>query len=215
MVGPPEHPANPTSRLSSEGLTYGVELEFVLAFHQNELEVELAKNKDGVEYSIAKNLSYFDREARPFTPMSLVEFPNRVYHSWGIRNRDPLSHKEMILPYGEEPMNILGRKLHERYPNFIFKIETVPWDDDKIQDRYAQWLIATDHSICGVGSENIPARLGRNDIEHAENWDSYGIELVSRVLNSNSLTAKDEIAKVVEAVKEAGNKSHGVFITNQ
>lgn len=215
MESPSELPAKPKASLSKEGLTYGVELEFVIAFHQDELELELAQHNNNVQYSIKKNLSYFAREAELFTPIPSLALPNHAYHSWGLSRICPSTYQEIIVPYSMEPMKIVGRKLRQRYPGFRFKVENALYENEKTKDKYSEWMVTSDHSVCGVGSENIPIRLGRNDIRDVENWDSYGIEAVSRVLNSHSSTDKEEIAKVVEGVKGNGSGSYGAFITNQ
>jgi hypothetical protein len=74
-----ELPTYPMTKVNLEGLTYGVELELVFAFHQGELLLELAKDTHSVQYSIEKNIPYFDRENPAFTPMILTGLPNHVY----------------------------------------------------------------------------------------------------------------------------------------
>jgi hypothetical protein len=64
-------------------LTYGVELEFVFAFHQNQLKL----TRNGVLTTIVKNIPYLDREwndpspATIFTRIDPREAPGRTYNS--------------------------------------------------------------------------------------------------------------------------------------
>jgi hypothetical protein len=59
-------------------MNYGVELEFLFAFHEDELSVRGDQ--------IKKYLDYATREQYPeFTPTTL---PNHVYNSWGIVDDD-------------------------------------------------------------------------------------------------------------------------------
>ena len=205
----------PMTNINSGGLTYGVELELVFAFHQDELLLELKKDTHGVKYSIEKNIPYFERETPAFTPMILTGLPNHVYNSWGLSYIHNTTHEKKIIPYIAQPMNIVGRMLREKYPGFKFKARRIPTEEEKTKDKYGEWTVTSDGSVCGVGSENIQAWLGRDDIDAAESWDSYGIEMVSRVLASDSSEDRCEIAKVVDVVKGGSKDNYGAFITNQ
>jgi hypothetical protein len=213
MAGSSITPAPRNSDVVVENFTYGVELELVFAFHRNKLE--LSENSNAVKDTIVKNMRYADREEATFTPISLVDLPGCVYNSWGISHIDSVSRRRKAIPYGIEPIRIMGRYLHELCPRVEFRITTAPTEEEKTKDKYAQWLITADHSVCGVGSENIPTRLSHVDKAGAEDWDSYGIELVSRDLNSNVSKDKREIAKVVDALEPDDRDRFGAFITNQ
>ena len=204
----------PKARISSEGLTYGVELEFVFAFHQDELLAVFDDAVYGEECFLQKHIPYCVREGDVFTPIPLIDLPNHVYNSWGIMYTEPKSREGMTAPYQMEPMRIVGNKLSEKYPDFRYRIRPAINEEDKTKDIYYTWIVTRDYSVCGVGSENIPAWLNRNNIDSRE-WDSIGIEVVSRVLNSASPEGKHEIEKVIDAVKGGGNDSYGAFITNQ
>jgi hypothetical protein len=61
------------TELVSEETKYGVELEFVFAFHEEELPAGS---------QIIKSLDYFTREDR--NTFTLVDYPNHIYNSWGV-----------------------------------------------------------------------------------------------------------------------------------
>jgi hypothetical protein len=209
-------PANPTTpRVGSVGVSYGVELEFIFAFHEDDLLLEIGKDTRGVTYTIEKALSYFDREHPKFSPMALTSVPNRVYNSWGLSYIHPLTDRKITIPYTAEPMNIIGRNLRKKHPGFKFKTRSIPTEEGKTKDKYGEWTITSDPSVCGVGSASIPSWLGRDKMDIAHNWDSYGVEFVSRVLDSDSVEDRQEIAVVLDAVKGDENDRYGAFVTNQ
>lgn len=206
-------PAQLNPDIVPDNLTYGVELEFVFAFHQDELV--LREHLDGTKDTIVKDMRYTDREAHAFTPISSVDLPNRIYNSWGIDQVDPKSGVREVVPYSIEPMEILGRKLYERYPSLRFTSDSAPTEQEKTKDKYDQWLVTADLTVCGVGSKNIPRGVTYVTPDDAKDWDSYGIEVVSRVLNSNSPDDRAEITRVVEALRANDDPKSGAFITNQ
>jgi hypothetical protein len=215
MAGSSPPLENQDARISTEGLTYGVELEFVFAFHEDELMAVLDRDEYGGRCALSKRMSYFDRENPVFTRIPLTETPNRVYNSWGITYRDRATKGRVTVPYQTEPMMIVGTKLSKKCPYLQYQIMDVMTENDKIKDLYNQWIVTRDCSVCGVGSENIPAWLARDNMGDVQMWDSIGIEIVSRVLNSASPEGKQEIARVIDAVKGGSDDSYGAFITNQ
>jgi len=63
-------------RLHPRPIHYGVELEFVFAFRQDELQLDYT---DGVEDTLRKNLRYFEREVYPkFTRIDPRALPVRL-----------------------------------------------------------------------------------------------------------------------------------------
>jgi hypothetical protein len=63
-------------------MNYGVELEFVFGFQQDELELG---HTNGVPNTLKKNLKYIEREEYPkFTKIKPVALPDHPYNSWAI-----------------------------------------------------------------------------------------------------------------------------------
>jgi hypothetical protein len=201
----------PKYSISDDSLTFGVELEFVFAFHQDELQLEDTNGQDTLE----KNLSYFVRETAPFTIISQLDFPQHTYNSWGINS----GGKPPTKPYGKEPQEALGVTISDQCQDMAFKIHDSLLTVEKTVSNYDKWQILKYHTMCGVGSKNIfPARLGRRLLDsEPENWDSIGLEAVSEVYNTEELdeVAATGIKMVVDGVKGKAEYSYGSFITNR
>jgi hypothetical protein len=202
--------------LSNTRLTWGVELEFVFAFHESQLELSPVVLLDGVSHPSTpqKNLPYkFRRDTNGFkNEIPRVALPNRVYNSWGVYNEHRLSNKKTI-PYQWQVHNILDKVLDEKCSTINHHIEMAHSIDEKEEIMYNEWLIMRDHSVCGVGSQNIPTWLPR--VKSTANWDSYGLELVSPIFGTDSNQGFNEIAQILEATKGTSSELTGAFTTNQ
>jgi len=204
----------PEPKLGTEQLTFGAELEFVFAFHESQLT--LGKNRhrsDGKDDEVVKNIP-FDERARLFTN---VEVPGHVYNSWGIRRFDEADNFEDH-PYSTEPMEIVGKILGKN--GIHADVHDAMDITDKTSDKYREWIITKDVSVCGVGSSNIPKWLEpegyRLSSEAAGDWDSFGIEAVSPVFNTAARDVADAgISGVIGGVKGTAADPYGAFITNQ
>jgi hypothetical protein len=109
------------------------------------------------------------------------------------------------------------RKLGAKLPHLETLVRGTPTAEGKTKvgyEDYKKWIITSEPSVCGRGSENLPAWLPDHEIKPNE-WDSYGIELVSRVLNTGDPTSKDEINAILDGVKGAADDRYDAFITNQ
>jgi hypothetical protein len=117
--------------------------------------------------------------------------------------------------YDGEPQDILQRILKKRCPRIPTKTYRTEYCTKTIDNlKYDTWTITVDHTVNGVGSDNIQGRLPNHKIKSNE-WDSYGLELVSRVFNTGSPTHKDEIRQLVETTVGTPQDTYGSFITNQ
>jgi len=109
------------------------------------------------------------------------------------------------------------RKLDAKLPHLETIVRGTPTLEGKSKvgyEDYKKWIITSEPSVCGRGSENLQAWLPDREIKPNE-WDSYGIELVSRVLNTGDPTHKDEINAILDGVKGAADERYDAFITNQ
>jgi hypothetical protein len=120
------------------------------------------------------------------------------------------------LQYDGEPQAILKRKLDERCPHIPTKTFGTIYGSKKTLEylKYDQWMITVDHSVNGVGSDNIQKRLPNHEIK-PDKWDSYGIEMVSPILSTGSPSHKEEIRQLIEAAVGTPQDSYGSCITNQ
>ena len=201
----------PKCSTSDEYLTFGIELEFVFAFHQSELQLG---QTNGVQDTIEKNLSYFVRETHPFTLISQEELPQHAYNSWGINP----GGKPPTIPYRVEPQSSLGKRLEQQCPAVEFSVHDTLLMSQKQTPVYFKWQLLKDHSVCGVGSQNIfPTRLPHRHLDdEPANWDSIGLEAVSKVYNTGTMdVGATDIKSVVDAVTGRTECAYGSFITNR
>ncbi|KAK0119882.1 hypothetical protein ONS95_011312 [Cadophora gregata] len=219
-TGSEPEPLEPPRTLSTNDLTYGVELEFVFAFHE-----DLIAFPSNAEYKIVKNLPYGTRALSRFSRVNPIFSPNKIYNSWGVESNvlDPFT-KERLSPWRKEPLQIVANILKQNIPAFanasasrdLNILDTLDTDNKKKLnwDNKKQWKITKDHSVCGVGSENIKKWLPEKTVQHAK-WDSLGVELVSPILNSNTAHDKIRISEIVNALTRKEATQTGAFITNQ
>ncbi|TAQ84418.1 hypothetical protein B7494_g7261 [Chlorociboria aeruginascens] len=196
--------------LDTTPLTFGIEMEFVFGFHSEELN--LADGVTNHPYSIRKDLSYRARSDRHLTRVNPSKYPRRVYNSWGLKRKA----EPKILAYETQPQEIVKRILDKQCPEIASRIEGTMLPVDKTEKSYDKWIVTVDHSVCGVGSKNIPKWLPKKVAQvDAEHWDSYGIEIVSPVLKTDESAYRKEISKITDALHGNAEDKYGAFITNQ
>ncbi|KAG4435533.1 hypothetical protein IFR05_008972, partial [Cadophora sp. M221] len=165
------------------------------------------------EYKPVKTLPYATRQLQRFSRVNPVFSPNRTYNSWAVESSVPDKvTKERLNPWKKEPLQIVANILRQNIPAFaepnasrdLYVLDTLDNVNKKklVWDNKKQWKITKDHSVCGVGSQNIENWLPRKGIQ-VEKWDSLGVELVSPVLNSNTPNDKKDASQT------------GAFIRNQ
>jgi hypothetical protein len=213
---PPKTAESPVStavgeQIGTETLNYGVELEFLFAFHESRLDLE---GTNGELDELAKDLSYSVRENKPFTLIGERDLLHHVYNSWGIMK----GGASPPVPYNTQPQEILGFALHNQCEDIPFAIHDTMSMNDKLAPQYDKWFLCKNHRVCGVGSKNIfPGRLAHRlyDEEPAK-WDSVGLEAVSQVYNTEEWEVSGaEIKSVVTALKGTERDTYGSFITNR
>ncbi|KAF4635430.1 hypothetical protein G7Y89_g2669 [Cudoniella acicularis] len=200
-----------TISINKDPVNYGVELEFVFAFHEGELDLG---QTNGIPNTLSKNLSYFQREQYPeFSKFKPSEFPNLIYNSWGVQK----GNSTKLDAYDAEPQAIVKRKIESRFSEIPTKISGTLYATKKCQkdmEYYIKWLVPVDHSVCGLGLDNLPKWLPKR-VANPSEWDSYGLELVSPILYTGLPSKRDEISKILNAAVGTDNYKHGPFITNQ
>jgi hypothetical protein len=85
--------------LHTRPINYGVELEFVFAFHEEELELG---SYEGRPNTLKKDMKYHEREEYPrFTRISPHALPDHAYNSWGVLEAgDPTrNYPVRIIPF--------------------------------------------------------------------------------------------------------------------
>ncbi|CZT51551.1 uncharacterized protein RSE6_12706 [Rhynchosporium secalis] len=208
----------PTS-LSTNDLTYGVELEFVFAFRE-----DLIVFTNDADYTVLKDIPYSTRQLPRFSRINSTFSPNRSYNSWVVQSsRSDHTGNKLLQPWGKEPLQIVANVLRQNIPAFVGL--NASWDLDILdtldnstkktlnwKNRY-QWRITKDHSVCGVGSQNLDTWLPGKSIQ-ADEWDSLGVELISPIMNSNTPGDMVRIEEIVNALAKDSPRT-AAFITNQ
>ncbi|KAE9373401.1 hypothetical protein N431DRAFT_338728 [Stipitochalara longipes BDJ] len=205
--------------LSTTRLTWGVELEFVFAFHKTQLELAPITIGSIVhETKIKKDISYVERGKHTDRNTDGKIVLGNSYNSWLLENQ---GRGNKVVVYDGEVERILHRVLQEKCEGINTRVERSLPIDQKTSALYDQWLIMGEKSICGVGSKNIPTWLPQTN--STTEWDSYGLELVSPVFDTESSNqGYTEIAQILDATRGLGKLRNsvstwqtGAFITNQ
>ncbi|KAI9876784.1 MAG: hypothetical protein M1830_005710 [Pleopsidium flavum] len=187
-------------------LSFGVELEMVFTFHETLLQAYLNKNNNGV--TIVKDINASERRHlnRPPTQYLLTR---PEYLSWGLTGTAEhpgaiQSRNGQFRTYGDEPLHVA----HQLLPGKTAYVH----DDRKKAIRFVEWHLTNDRSLTGVDKDTLIQKLRDRiaDIKAANDWDSYGIELVSRVLpiSDESFT---EINTLLAAINGTPTSHHGAF----
>lgn len=214
--------AKPKSKRKS--LNYGVELEYVLAFHDLELDLT-DREGHGPNHGIEKNVPLAIRRDPEWSPAVKVLFgrlANIIYNSWAIRKNNVEDDDEKkdisnLRPYNLEPQELVLKKLNKKvaWLKGNIKRSGLRKRNDKIKGSYDQWIISTDFTVVGQGSANLYKWIPRISGRSSKRWDSYGIEVVSRVLRSDDHRDTAELEEIVKALKGTGDELYEGFITNQ
>ncbi|KAF1992099.1 hypothetical protein K402DRAFT_459287 [Aulographum hederae CBS 113979] len=162
-------------------LTFGMEIEAILAFHQDEMIGYINRNIKGA--SLVKTISDGDR-----TKQSTVN---------GAR------------AYKDEPLQLAQELLSRTSgtPKTIVHYS----EDHKKPTAYSSWGIHADETLAGLPKgELLRTSNGKIDEKTQENWDSYGIEIVSPPFSSiRSCSA--QLKKILDTIQES--HSHGLTTT--
>jgi hypothetical protein len=189
-------------RISKKPIEYGVELQFVYAFKESLLDLK----------SIEKRLTSDLRNKRPFNQVEHLQIP-RPYNSWGIYHD---AERKDLRPYGRELLEIAHRHIQPIAGLPIDIVEDAGERVDKTNARYKKWHITPDHTVRGVGSAGLTRRgIAGVTEQNEDSWDSYGLELVSRVLRLGNAEDLAEIKRVTDALKSEDDPEWAAFVTNQ
>lgn len=111
---------------------------------------------------------------------------------------------------------VVKRKLTEKLPTLSTLVRGTLSREDRalpLSEGYKKWIITVDHTVCGRGAD-IGTWLPERVID-PNKWDSYGIELASRILNTGEPADRDEIEAIIDVVKGTKISNHNAFVTNQ
>ncbi|KAK0510992.1 hypothetical protein JMJ35_006544 [Cladonia borealis] len=202
-------------------VTFGVEVEAILAFHESALQAHL--NATGTACTIVKDLPEDSRRDLCIAqPEYLLSRPK--YMGWGLtaptnyttshsehkfqRHFDDNIHKHGCRGYGGEILQLAHKILPQGvhiHDSFTEKF-----------NNFNSWHITHERSLVGVNKSTLAhefAISGRpKTTTELEEWDTHGIELVSRVL-SYQPSSFNEINTHLQSLSGTKDSNHMAFTT--
>ena len=202
-------------------VTFGVEVEAILAFHESILQAHL--NATDTTCTIVKDLPQDSRRDLCIAqPEYLLSRPK--YMGWGLttptnyttshsehkfqQHFDDNIHKHGCRGYAGEILHLAnkilpqGVKIHDSFTEKF--------------DNFNSWHVTHERSLVGVNKSTLAnefAISGRSKtITELEEWDTHGIELVSRVLPFNPASF-DEINTHLQCLIGTKEDNHMAFTT--
>ncbi|RDW84657.1 hypothetical protein BP6252_02247 [Coleophoma cylindrospora] len=202
--------------LTSRDIRFGIELEFVHAFHETLLRAQMDQKND--LRKIVKDVTSVANRLR-FTPqLEDSNIPRPRYSSWGLQRQQIFATE--IAPYTDEPMSILETEL--KVTNLIpTKVFGFIRQDLKTADLYNErhWIITNDPTVVGVGTSMMSSFLDKylhawQQVDaDSKNWDSYGVEVISPIMHSTDDSCFEALDQIVLAIKGRENGLCGSFPT--
>ena len=204
--------ARRTSASSLISLTFGIELEHVLAFHASLLTPLIP-----ADTWIAKQIPH-DKRIRLCQTTYIYQLSRPKYHGWGLTA--PTSypspfgskwHTQCILDHG-----------YRGYADEILRMEqaifndknqhVVVHDGEGKMQQFGKWYLTTDTSLVGASPEELASIVGEDKAETGE-WDSGPVELVSRVLDVDAANSFSEVAEMFELLNagQTGKTKYKAF----
>ncbi|KAL8714427.1 MAG: hypothetical protein Q9220_001760 [cf. Caloplaca sp. 1 TL-2023] len=182
--------------MSSLPLTFGLEFEYLLAFHESSLPQDA---------HIVKYIPSETRIAlRQVTDRYSLDRPQ--YHGWALASpsdypspfgptwRTDCYNKHGYRGYADEILSLEAALLKEKNCDVA-----VHHGNGKIKD-FNRWVLMNDTSLVSATREDLAEVLGHDD----GHWDSAPVELVSRILSVDDKDSFVEIDKFLNILKGDG-----------
>ncbi|MCJ1342003.1 hypothetical protein MMC31_000183 [Peltigera leucophlebia] len=199
-------------------LTFGVEVEFILAFEESMLQEQLDRVGDASR--IVKDLTE-EHRTKLRTGGTAYAHTRRKYMGWALTSEveppsagrptpqiDPYveAHKEFGFRAYADEISYVAQTLLPGPPD----VQSIRKDGKRVE--FSRWYISDDRSLLGVDKPTIIANFGSR-ILHVDKWDTHGVELVSRPLSATS-ESFDEIKQHLEPLRGTASSRHGAMITS-
>ncbi|KAL8849161.1 MAG: hypothetical protein Q9221_005838 [Calogaya cf. arnoldii] len=205
--------ARETADSSPISLTFGIELEHVLAFHSSLLTPLIPANT-----LIAKHIPH-DTRIRLRQTTYTYQMSRPKYYGWGLSA--PTNYPS---PFGGEWHNqCIADHGYRGYADEILRMEQKILNDrdqhvlvhdghGKMQE-FDKWYLTTDTSLVGASPEELAFIVGEDNAKSGE-WDSGPVELVSRVSDVDAPSSFSEIAEMLTILNagHTGEKQYKAFI---
>lgn len=199
-------------------LTFGIELEFILAFEESLLQEQL--DRTGDPSRIVKDLTE-EHRTKLRTGGTAYAHIRRQYKGWALTSEvEPSSADRptpQINPYVEAHREFGFRAYADEISYIAQALLPGPPDVQSIRKDgkrvdFSRWYISDDPSLLGVDKPTIIANFGNRVID-VDKWDSHGVELVSRPLPATS-ESFEEIQQHLEPLSGTASSRHGAMITS-
>ncbi|RDI89588.1 hypothetical protein Vi05172_g714 [Venturia inaequalis] len=172
-----------SSSSTATTLTFGVELEGIFAFHQSKLQAHLHSALP--QAHLVKDLTNDQRKS-----LRQARYSKQVYQSWALANagenvmtaEHSVEHQSgaRIRAYKDEPLHIVKEILQTTEQGK----QILLWNPEDLSKpgvyESSRWILTADQSLQALTEEEkistFPAKIKNGQ---GEEWDSYGIELVS------------------------------------
>lgn len=198
-------------------LTFGIEIEFILAFDEPMLQQQL--DRAGDTSRIVKDLTE-EQRIKLRTCGSTYAHTRRKYMGWALTSEvEPPSAGRPIPridPYMDAHMEFGFRAYADEISYVAQSLLPGPPDVQSIRKDgkrvyFSNWHVSDDASLVGVDKPTLIEKLGGR-VTDIDNWDSHGVELVSRPLPATS-TSFEEIQQYLERLRGTASSRYGSMIT--
>lgn len=196
-----------SSAIKFPALSFGIEIELVFVFSERHLEQYLDRKRSGVSIvkTIPKDEEYKLRPKR---------YNSNKYHSWGLLNAgenaatfQPAIETPAgpIRAYIDEPLEMVSELLGSIVEHQIHN----PANHSKCFD-YSKWMVTSDDSIIALEASKKAQAL-KQFTNDPEDWDMYGIELVSPPFTSIE-EAQKQVSNILDTLRGSANSEHGILL---
>lgn len=188
-------------------LSFGIEIELLFAFSESHLQQYLQQKQPS-----AKIVKAFSQDAE--NGLRSKRYPKHPYHSWALLNtgENPATSQPSvetfdgpIRAYINEPLEmvseLLGNKINHQIHNTA--------DHSKSFD-YSKWIVTSDDSIIAPAGSKKAAALSKFT-NNPDNWDTYGVELVSPPF-TNLEDAQKQVSTLLALLRGSTNAQYGILV---
>ena len=166
-------------------ITFGVEIETLLAFHESFLREHLqsTQNASGIIKIIPNNVR------RQLKQTHQDYWTDRgIYLGWGLTSTPRNEGAWLTVQTLQDQINNFGVR---GYADEILTLAETLLPNVRLHkmtrekyDEFSVWHLTHDNSLVGVSKDDLARELAKNNqiVDDVNNWDAHGIELVSRVL---------------------------------
>ncbi|KAI9657785.1 MAG: hypothetical protein M1821_002961 [Bathelium mastoideum] len=153
-------------------LSFGIELEGVIAFHENVIRDHLMRHRPG--YRLVKEVS---EKLEP--SLRSPRYKQIRYNSWALEK-----HSGKPLPYSEEPLYIARSLVCSNAEAPDINIHS---GDNKLA-KFKSWYLSPEPNVPGIARLQLQNTFARCiGAMNEDCWDSWGMEIISPPYRANQI----------------------------